>query len=78
MNRSQIQNITKNCYRSLKALADIEEPAERGVSLETGAQRPRSILPSGVNYVPRTVYFQFQGDMGIVSEVAKGSSRTSK
>ena len=37
--------VTASCYRSLNALTEVEEPAEMGESLGTGAHRHRSILP---------------------------------
>ena len=49
-------NLTaKQCYRSLNALTEVEEPEEMGESLGTGAHRYRSILsilPPGVKYIP--------------------------
>ena len=44
--------VTASCYRSLNTLTEVEEPAEMGESLGTGAHRHRSILPPGVKYVP--------------------------
>ena len=40
-------SVTASCYRSLNALTEVEEPAEMGESLRTGAHRHRSILPPG-------------------------------
>ena len=51
-NQSENQFVTASCYRSLNALTEVEEPAEMGGSLGTGAHRQRSILPPGVKYVP--------------------------
>ena len=42
---------TASCCRSPKLLTEVEEPAEKGKSLGTGAHRHRSILPPGVKYV---------------------------
>ena len=44
--------VTASCYWSLDLLAEIEEPAEKGASLGTGAHSHRSILPPGVKYKP--------------------------
>ena len=75
-------NVTASCYRSLNALTEVEDPEEIGKSLWTGTHRHRSILPPRVKDVPwvetSPSFFQFQGDMGIVSTYAKTSSRASK
>ena len=45
--------VTASCDRPRNALAEVEEPAEMGVSLGTGATRQRCNLPRGLkNYVP--------------------------
>ena len=44
--------VTASCYRSLNALTEVEEPAEMGELLGTGAHRHRSILPPWGKYVP--------------------------
>ena len=41
-------HVTASCDRLLKALAEMEEPAELGEALERGAHRQRSNLPPGV------------------------------
>ena len=50
--KKKIKTVTASCYPSLNALTEVEEPAEMGESLGTGAHRHRSILPPGVKYVP--------------------------
>ena len=50
---TSLTNVTASCCRSLSTLTEVEEPAEMGKPLGTSAHRHRSILPSGVRYVPR-------------------------
>ena len=42
-----------NCNGKLNTLTEVEEPAEMGKPLGTGAHRHKSVLPPGVKYVPR-------------------------